>query len=239
MICSLINNNMNNIETLKSLCVESKYLRWYLSIVSKKYSVDEYTEKHHILPKSLGGNNSRSNIVRISGKAHFICHMLLARMMNNSKNKKNMIHALNMLAKANNENQNRYEISSRSYELIRKQLSDSMKGENNPMFGKPAPNRDVTHTSETRKKISDASISWNEANPGARKGRVVSDATRERQKGPKTAEARANMSVSAKNKPRIVCIHCGISFTTSNHTRYHGDKCKMGLLAPSLNDIVS
>jgi hypothetical protein len=37
-----------------------------------------YTEKHHILPKSLGGSNSLSNIVVLTGREHFIAHMLLA-----------------------------------------------------------------------------------------------------------------------------------------------------------------
>lgn len=37
-------------------------------------------ENHHIVPKSLGGSNSKSNIVRLSYRAHFICHRLLVKM---------------------------------------------------------------------------------------------------------------------------------------------------------------
>lgn len=33
-----------------------------------------YTEKHHIIPKSLGGDNSKTNLVVLTGRQHFICH---------------------------------------------------------------------------------------------------------------------------------------------------------------------
>ena len=38
-----------------------------------------YSEKHHILPRALGGDNSKNNIVRLTAKEHFICHRLLAK----------------------------------------------------------------------------------------------------------------------------------------------------------------
>ncbi len=38
-----------------------------------------YTEKHHIIPKSLGGSNNKSNIVALSAREHFIAHWLLAK----------------------------------------------------------------------------------------------------------------------------------------------------------------
>ena len=217
---------MNNIATLQSISHQTKYLKWYLSLIGKSYDNISYSEKHHILPKSLGGDNSKSNIVRIPGRVHFICHKLLARMMVDSKHRKNMIHALNMLAKANNKDQSRHQISSKEYEVIRKQLSESMMGENNPMFGKPAPNRNITHTDETRKKLSEINLKHFSTHPGTRLGAKVSDETREKQKGPKTEQARQAMSVAARRKPRITCVFCGLSVTTSNHTRWHGPKCK-------------
>ena len=38
-----------------------------------------YYEKHHILPRSLGGNNSINNLVLLTGREHYICHILLAK----------------------------------------------------------------------------------------------------------------------------------------------------------------
>lgn len=61
----------------------------------------------------------------------------------------------------------------------------------------------------------------------------VKDAQSKRAKGNKSKtglvtppSARKNMSESAKKKPRLVCIHCRGSFTTTNHTRWHGNNCK-------------
>lgn len=39
-----------------------------------------YNEKHHIIPKSLGGDNAADNLVRLTAREHFICHLLLVRM---------------------------------------------------------------------------------------------------------------------------------------------------------------
>ena len=38
-----------------------------------------YKEKHHIVPKCLGGSNSRSNLVELTAREHFLCHWLLTR----------------------------------------------------------------------------------------------------------------------------------------------------------------
>lgn len=39
-----------------------------------------YTEKHHILPTSLGGDSSDVNLVNLSAKEHYVCHHLLTKM---------------------------------------------------------------------------------------------------------------------------------------------------------------
>ena len=38
-----------------------------------------YTEKHHVLPKCMGGSNDPSNIVRLTAKEHFMAHKMLVR----------------------------------------------------------------------------------------------------------------------------------------------------------------
>lgn len=37
----------------------------------------EYFEKHHIIPKSLGGTDENENLVLLTPKEHFLCHKLL------------------------------------------------------------------------------------------------------------------------------------------------------------------
>lgn len=36
-----------------------------------------YYEKHHIIPKSMGGSNCKSNLVHLTAREHYIAHLLL------------------------------------------------------------------------------------------------------------------------------------------------------------------
>ena len=38
-----------------------------------------YMERHHIVPKCMGGSNSKDNLVYLTAKEHFIAHKLLVR----------------------------------------------------------------------------------------------------------------------------------------------------------------
>lgn len=45
----------------------------------------EYYETHHIIPKSMGGNNEPSNLIRLTAREHFIAHWLLWRIHQNAE----------------------------------------------------------------------------------------------------------------------------------------------------------
>ena len=42
-------------------------------------TISEYVERHHIVPKALGGSNNQSNLVNLTAREHFNAHMLLAK----------------------------------------------------------------------------------------------------------------------------------------------------------------
>lgn len=44
-----------------------------------KKKLEFYTEIHHIVPKCIGGNDERENLVLLTYREHIIAHMLLAR----------------------------------------------------------------------------------------------------------------------------------------------------------------
>lgn len=44
-----------------------------------------YVEKHHIVPKCMGGDNSQGNLVELTAKEHFLAHKLLVRIYPNVK----------------------------------------------------------------------------------------------------------------------------------------------------------
>lgn len=61
--------------------LNNKYKTWHDNIITKakNRTLTCYTEKHHILPKCLGGSNNEDNLVRLTAKEHFIVHMLLCK----------------------------------------------------------------------------------------------------------------------------------------------------------------
>ena len=122
------------------LFIDNKYTRIYYELINhaKPRRLDGYKEKHHIIPKSLGGTNKKENIVELTAREHFICHKLLTKMTND----KRMRLALLAMTRAS-KTQERIKINSRIFQQIRQAASESMKGENNPHFGK-------THSDETR-----------------------------------------------------------------------------------------
>ena len=62
--------------------INNKYTKTYYNIIesARQNPFDGYTEKHHIIPKSLGGSNKKDNLTRLSARQHFLCHWLLTRM---------------------------------------------------------------------------------------------------------------------------------------------------------------
>jgi hypothetical protein len=47
---------------------------------AKNRVLSSYVERHHVLPRCLGGSDDPSNIVRLTGEEHFVAHQLLVKM---------------------------------------------------------------------------------------------------------------------------------------------------------------
>jgi hypothetical protein len=127
--------------------IDNKYTKWYNSIIYKAQHTEKlnsYTERHHIVPRSLGGSNAKSNIVRLTAREHFICHVLLTKMTTGTDNIK-MVHAA-IGMKRSRSYQNRY-VNSRLYESLKTQFATISRERNT---GKKA-------TAETLEKMSRAS----------------------------------------------------------------------------------
>lgn len=117
------------------------YQKLYENIIEyrKANKLDEYTEIHHIIPKSFGGSDTIENLVELSAREHFICHVLLVKMQKrNTDNFYKMCLALSMM-KNSSSNQVRY-FNSRIYKHLRENHSISMsyfqRGDRNSMFGR-------------------------------------------------------------------------------------------------------
>lgn len=65
-------------------CVQDmNYQKVYGDLIAKcqsRQSIDDYKERHHITPKSMGGSNDPSNLVDLTAREHFVAHFLLAKL---------------------------------------------------------------------------------------------------------------------------------------------------------------
>lgn len=116
-----------------------------------------YCEKHHIVPKSMGGDDSKENLVILTAREHFLAHWLLKKIYNN----KETIYAFHAMTKPVGNNRQRYTSHSFKYarEAMAKWMKENRAGEKHPLFGKKGkenPNFGSKRTNETRKKQSDA-----------------------------------------------------------------------------------
>lgn len=91
-----------------------------------------YYERHHIVPRSMGGSDESSNLILLTGREHYIAHLLLWKMHPESKS---MHYAFMVMC-----NKAITKVSSRIYETLRKNHSEIVSkyqsGKNHPMFGK-------------------------------------------------------------------------------------------------------
>ena len=62
---------------------EMDYARIYRAFIADRRRVEPgltgYVERHHILPRSLGGSDEAENLIRLTPEDHFFAHLLLAK----------------------------------------------------------------------------------------------------------------------------------------------------------------
>jgi hypothetical protein len=103
--------------------LENKYYRWYMSIVTSNKIRIGAIETHHIIPKSMGGSNAKTNLVKLSPREHYICHLLLTKCVD-KKFRVKMVKACYLMGKSRN-------ITSRSFERLKLDFYESCKGPKN------------------------------------------------------------------------------------------------------------
>lgn len=134
---------------------DNKYTKWYFNIINQSKiepSKEVYFEIHHIIPKSLGGSDDHSNLVKLTARKHFICHLLLTKMTQGHEQKL-MQFAVGKFIQ-NSPFQNR-KFNSWEYKKIRENISHARTGRK--------------HSAESRKKMSEnmkGRIPWNKDKKG-------------------------------------------------------------------------
>jgi hypothetical protein len=118
-----------------------KYETIYNNLIQKrKRDVPEgYTELHHIIPRSLGGSDTKDNLVRLTAREHYLAHYLLMKMqVPKSGGYYSMLKAFLMM-QVQHESGLRY-IPGHKFENLRKidseRKSITMLGKKNHILGK-------------------------------------------------------------------------------------------------------
>jgi hypothetical protein len=73
-----------------------------------------YTEKHHIIPRCMNGDNSKSNLTNLTAKEHFICHKILCQLFPKEEKLRYAFWAM-----CNQKVNRDYIVSSRDYEYAK------------------------------------------------------------------------------------------------------------------------
>ena len=89
---------------------------------AKTRILNGYKERHHIVPKCIGGTNTLDNLVLLTAREHFIAHKLLCEIYPTIKGIQLAFWA--MVNWKSKKNQRTYKVTSREYESIRLSVID-------------------------------------------------------------------------------------------------------------------
>ena len=216
---------------------QNKYTKWYYLIINNRlnnpHNSCTYTERHHIIPKSLGGDNSKENLIRLSAREHFLVHWLLTKMSNDKNHIMKMSHALRQMM-CESDSSESHKWSKWQYEIGTK---NKVKANNlmkemgiYGMTGKK-------HSDEAKEKMRQAKLGKKrpDLTVAARGKREHSQETKEKiiktlQGRPVSEETKTKLSKSLKGKPQnrtiMTCSVCGAENYATQIKRYHNDNCK-------------
>lgn len=103
------------------------YQKIYDQIIDRARGRDlqGYKEKHHVMPKCIGGSNEAGNIVQLTAREHFLCHWMLCRVYPSNRK---LAKAFNMMCQGRNTRQHRHIPSGRTIQEAKELDRQARKG---------------------------------------------------------------------------------------------------------------
>ena len=219
----------------------NKYQTWYQQIIDRARSrtLTGYVERHHVVPRSLGGSDHADNLVRLTAREHFVCHWLLTKMYTGEARYK-MINAMYIM-RADGPYQKRYQskITSRVYNTLKEEYSKYISNLNKGRV-QPLEENIKQRAAQTGRKRAPFSDEWR-ANMSASKqgknnnryGVKLEESTLEkmrkkatgRKQSPETIQKKADAIRGSKREKKL-CPHCGQMIAVNTYTCWHGDQCR-------------
>ena len=203
--------------------IDNKYTKHYWKLVDtrKNRIIDGYTEKHHIIPRSLGGTNLKNNLVSLTPREHFIAHLLLSKMFDGNEKYK-MYYAFNMILVKSKDNQ-RYKPTSRFYERARHLVGETATKLNK---GTVPWNKGLPRTQAVKDAVSKANKNKQAWNKNIQ--RTTED--REKMKAGWAQKTSASIFVphnKGRKEKKYQCTHCNNLISGMGaFVQWHGDNCK-------------
>lgn len=172
---------------------------------------DQYKERHHIIPKCLGGTNKKENLIDLLPEEHYTAHKLLAQ--ENPDNYKLQYAWWNM-AQCKGSTKKRPTVTKEEYVLAREAKAKFSTGELNPCYGRK-------HTKEERALMSKNHKDFSGKNHPSY-GKKLSEETKQ-----KISQARLGKSCDwerGENNPAAKAVICeGIVYgAIVECARYYG-----------------
>lgn len=189
--------------------IQNKYYKWYNNIVAAAKSrilpPEIKKERHHIIPKSIGGSNENANLVYLTLHEHILCHRLLVKMLHGDSKYK-MMHALFLMS-----HKDKYNLTSREFVFIKsmkrnhteetkKKISAATKGENNPSFGVPCNEERKEKIRQSKQNLSSESRAKISAAKKGKTGHIHSEETKQKIAESKIGKKRSPFSEEWKQK---------------------------------------
>lgn len=215
------------------------YQRIYNEIIkgSKIRNNVEYPERHHIIPKCMGGSDRKHNIAILTPREHFLCHWLLYKIYPNDRRLKYAFTKMLQPAYAKTHKISRIQ-NSIQYEIVRRCVAELARETNTGRAKTQEEIQKMLKTKEEKYAGTDylgswcrgkklGSVSKNGFNYGSHNiGKEHSEETCKKQ-----SESLKNFykdnphHTKGKNQEIKTCPHCGKRGGNSM-LRWHFDKCK-------------
>ncbi|YP_010844128.1 homing endonuclease [Salmonella phage KM16] len=195
--------------------------------------IDGYTESHHIIPKCMGGNNSDSNLVRLTPEEHYLAHQLLVRIYPNHKGLKYALYLMTIAPNGRRNNNKMFGWIKRDY-IKNRPVSRGMLGRKHTTEAKQKMKQKRALqiiTDETKLKISKTKTGvkfTDEALASFREKRANNQNWINSNYRPCKETTKSKIGTANRGRifDKIVCPHCGKKGAGPNMTRYHFDNCK-------------
>lgn len=226
------------------------YQKIYNALISRGQNriLEGYSERHHIVPRCLGGLDDPSNLVCLTPEEHYLAHQLLVKIYPGNRGLIRAVHMMTIDSTFTRRN-------NKSFGWVRRQnaiiMSEQMK-EYQTEFGHPKGMLGKTNTKESNKKRSESMLGIpcpqrGVKGPRGKRGpskKVVCriDTRKEMDMGnfiayckrldnPELAakqDAKRSAAIKGIAKPqqKVKCPHCSIIGGANIMKHHHFDNCK-------------